>query len=107
MKISVWMSYDLGIRGDFNGLYQWIDSHNGKECGNSIALIEFDYQKDFLSELKSDLKSHIEIKNTDRIYIIFKDETTETVRGRFLIGNRKASPWEGYAPSRETSEDVL
>ena len=107
MELSVWISYDLGIKGDFNGLYQWLDTHKGKECGNSTAFINYTYKTDFFSELKKDIEENIEIKSTDRIYIIFKNPETSKITGKFLIGNRKASPWEGYAPSKETLEDVI
>ena len=32
---TVWISYDLGIRGDYEGLYAWLDSHRAKECGDA------------------------------------------------------------------------
>jgi len=107
MKLSVWISYDLGIKGDFNGLYQWLDTHQGVECGNSMALIKFEYQNNFLTELKSNLEKFVEIKSTDRIYIIYKNAEKDKTVGRFLIGNRKAAPWTGYAISSETIEDIL
>jgi len=107
MELSVWISYDLGIKGDFNGLYQWLDSHGGIECGNSTAFIKFEYQNNFLSEIKSDIEKSVDIKSTDRIYIIYKDSEKNKTVGKFLLGNRKASPWTGYAPSGEATEDSL
>ena len=36
MKTStIWISYDLGVRGDYEGLYAWLDSHGAKECGDT------------------------------------------------------------------------
>jgi hypothetical protein len=107
MELSIWMSYDLGIRGDYNGLYQWLDTHNGTECGNSIAFVKFEYQTDFLNELKADLQETVDIKNTDRIYVIYYNTEKKQTAGKFLFGNRKAAPWIGYAIASETSEDVL
>ena len=43
----------------------------------------------------------------DRIYIIYKDVENNKTVGKFLIGNRKAAPWAGYAPSNEVIEDTL
>ena len=106
MKISVWISYNLGIKGDYDGLYQWLDTHNGMECGNGTAFIRYEYQKDFLTELKSDLVKSVEIKGSDRIYIVYKNVENSNTVGKFLFGNRKAAPWTGYAPSNETIEDV-
>ena len=52
-SMSAWLSYDLGIKRDYNGLYQWLDTYKGIECRNNTALIkEFCYKENFLSELK-------------------------------------------------------
>ena len=106
MKASVWISYNLGIKGDYTGLYQWLDTHNGMECGNGTAFIKYEYQKEFISELKSDLKENVEIKGADRIYIVYNDVENNKTVGKFLFGNRKAAPWTGFAPSNETTEDI-
>ena len=47
MESFVWMSYDLGVSGDYEGLYAWLDDHNAKECGNSVAWVfSFSYDGD-------------------------------------------------------------
>ncbi len=100
-KQSVWISYDLGIKGDYPGLYKWLDIHKAKECGNSVAFFKYEYSTNLIDELIDDLKKSVEFKNGDRVYAIFKyknDENKVSTAGRFIIGNRKASPWEGYAP---------
>lgn len=108
MKQSIWISYDLGIKGDYPGLYRWLDSHKAKECGNSVAYFSFEYKSDILNELKEDLIKSVDFKSGDRIYAI----TTKTVDsklstvGTYIIGNRKASPWEGYAPTEENATDL-
>ena len=43
---AIWLSYDLGIRGDYESLYAWLDQHNAKECGDSLAFFKFDYTHD-------------------------------------------------------------
>jgi len=108
-KQSVWISYDLGIKGDYPGLYKWLDTHKAKECGNSVAYFQYEYSTDLITELIDDLKDSIEFKNGDRVYAIFKrknEENKTSTVGRFIIGNRKASPWEGYAPLDENTLDL-
>jgi hypothetical protein len=106
---SIWISYDLGIKGDYPGLYRFLDINKAKECGNSIAYFKFKYEKDLALELENEIKKNVDIKNGDRIYVIFliKSENDEfKTAGSFIIGNRKASPWEGYAPQDENNVDM-
>lgn len=107
MKQSIWISYDLGIKGDYPNLYKWLDVHKAKECGNSVAFFSYDYRTDVLTELVADLKRTIEFKPGDRIYALCRTvkDGRESFSGKYIIGNRKASPWEGYAPSTDTSVD--
>lgn len=41
MKQLIWISYDLGVSGDYENLYAWLDDHGAKECGqsNRVALL--------------------------------------------------------------------
>jgi hypothetical protein len=32
-----WLSFDLGVRGDYEALYEWLDALDAKECGDSVA----------------------------------------------------------------------
>jgi hypothetical protein len=96
MKQSVWISYDLGIKGDYPGLYKWLDINKAKESGNNLAFMKFDYATDFVAEFTQSIKDTVDFKNGDRIYIITKLD--DSFSGKFIIGNRKSSPWEGYAP---------
>lgn len=103
---AIWISYDLGIKGDFPGLYSWLDNHDAKESGNSIAFIEYFYKKNLLEEIGIDLKQNVEFKQGDRIYIVrtrIVDSKTK-VSGRFIIGKRKSNPWEGYG---QKGDDVI
>ena len=105
--MSVWISYDLGITGDYNGLFQWLDTHKGIECVNNTALIkEFSYKEDFFSELRTDLEKYIKLERSDRIYVIYKDND-DRIKGKFLVGNRKMAPWTGYAMLEEMTEDLV
>ncbi len=35
----IWLSYDLGIQGDYPSLYEWLDKHQAKECGDNFDII--------------------------------------------------------------------
>lgn len=104
----VYLSYDLGLKGDYNGLYSWLDSLDAKECGNNVAL----FQKEFLKndhtsiyeELKKEMQENIQLKATDRIYVILRSQEG-LMKGKFIFGGRKRAPWEGFAVSYDNSED--
>lgn len=106
-KKSIWISYDLGIKGDYPGLYAWLDNKKAKEAGNSIAFFNYDFNgsdTNLLESLKEELESAVNFKPGDRIYIIrMRDDIdgNKRISGRFIIGNRKASPWEGYGHSND------
>lgn len=107
-KQSIWISYDLGIKGDYQGLYRWLDIHKAKECGNSVAYFKYEYSSDLIAELTNDLKNNIEFTNGDRIYVVFlveNDDGHKSTAGQFIVGHRKSSPWEGYGPSGENILD--
>jgi len=96
-KRTFWLSYDLGIKGNYSSLYRWLDKQNAKECGDCIAYFEFICKTDNpRDEIKKDLIKNIEFHKTDRIYLIWKDETKDSNVGVFIIGNRKTAPWDGY-----------
>ena len=35
---AVWISFDLGVQGDYEGLYRWLDSFDARECGENLVL---------------------------------------------------------------------
>lgn len=94
---AIWISYDLGLKGDYSGLYTFLDSVKAKECGDSFAFFEKDYGTDLLEGLKKDIEKHVNLSKTDRIYVIYLDTDNVRMKGKFLFGNRKRAPWEGYA----------
>ena len=107
-KKSFWLSYDLGLKGDYKGLYTFLDSVEAKECGDSVAFFKKDYSDNFFEELKSDLKNVANLSSTDRIYVVctyVSSNNTREAKGRFLFGGRKRSPWEGYAIKDSTVEE--
>ena len=40
MEKAIWLSYDLGIQGDYESLYQWLDSQGAIERGDSVAFFK-------------------------------------------------------------------
>jgi hypothetical protein len=96
MKQLIWVVYDLGIDGDYDGLYSWLDLHEARECGDSSALLNFRFNGDILTALKKEIKKHAKLRMKDRIYVIFKNRTGKSV-GKFLYGRRRKPAWYGYA----------
>ena len=104
-----WISYDLGIKGDYESLYTWLDNYGAKECGNSVALVKLPIKRSEnpVLKLEKELQENVELRKEDRIYIVWRDVKNgkSLTRGRFLFGNRKRAPWEGYASGHEDNED--
>ena len=104
MKMFIWLSYDLGIRGDYEGLYAWLDDHDARECGDSVAYLAYSYDGSLPDSLKSDLHSAISIDKRTRIYAVYRNRKG-SLKGRFIIGGRKRAPWEGYGSHEGQDED--
>ena len=101
-KKTYWLSYDLGLKGDYNSLYTWLDKQKAKECGDSIAVFEFVSSTDNpKEEIKNSILESIELNKTDRIYLIWRDDVRNANVGMFIIGRRKPAPWEGYFTTEE------
>jgi hypothetical protein len=109
MKKPVWISYDLSVKGDYEGLYTWLDDHEAKECGDSMAFFLWDDTGtgDIQSQVKEVLLKSFSYGRKDRIYIICeKDkEGKKTFNGKFILGKRKTNPWTGFGSSEEEEEE--
>ena len=105
MESIVWMSYDLGVSGDYEGLYAWLDDHDAKECGNSVAWFSFSHEGDVLESLKAEIESVVSLNKRSRIYVIYKDKDDGRRKGRFIIGGRKSAPWDGFGTHEADSDD--
>jgi hypothetical protein len=105
MKHFVWVSYDLGVKGDYEGMYAWLDRHLAKECGDSVACFSYDHPtEDLLQDLKNDLGSSVELDvKKNRIYVI--RSVKGAMKGSFIFGNRRSPPWAGVAATGEQAED--
>ena len=105
MKRTIWISYDLGVRGDYEGIYMWLDEHEAIECGDSLALLKYEFSDDLIEEIKKDIEDSVDLSKKTRIYVIWRDATTKKMKGRFIFGTRKSPPWTGYAIGEEGLED--
>ena len=103
MAKAIWISYDLGVDGDYDGIYYWLDKHRAKECGDSTAYLKYEFKNNILKEIQDELTLDVKIRSKDRIYIIFYDG--KSYKGKFLFGSRKRSAWEGYSEFSEDIED--
>ena len=104
MMQRIWISFDLGLRGDYEGLYAWLDKHEAKECGDSLAYLDFEYEDDLIRSLIEDIKSSVEVTKKTRVYVIWQDPENRKVEGRFILGARKAPAWTGCGEGSAEAE---
>ena len=105
MKSLIWLSFDLGVRGDFEGMYEFLDSRSAKACGDSLAAMTYEYKKDILTELTKDLRTHLTFDKRSRVYVVYSSAQGK-LSGKFIVGKRKAPPWSGFGPSSDNEEDI-
>lgn len=97
MKKAVWISYDFGLKGDYTGLYTWLDEHNAIECGHAVAFIHWTpaITGNLIEEIKKSITESVTLSKNDRLYVIWKEGTS--VKGEFINGSRKQPQWQGYS----------
>jgi len=105
MKQMIWLSFDLGIRGDYEGMYQFLDSRHARECGNGVAALTFEYDGDLVATLKAALGEAVSFDNKSRVYVIYHSEDRKA-HGRFIVGKRKQPVWTGFGAETVDEEDV-
>lgn len=98
---TVWISFDLGLKGDYKGLYAWLDKHAARECGDSLAVLKYDTGGKIPDAIEHEIKQSVDLSPSDRVYIIWKDETG-LVKGKFIKGGRKRAPWIGFGQSGDS-----
>ena len=103
---TIWISYDLGVQGDYESVYAWLDSQDAKECGDSLAVLKYKHDGDIKHALKVDLKKAISVTKRTRIYVIYRDQETGANKGSFIFGGRRAPPWTGYHTAGGVTDDV-
>jgi hypothetical protein len=104
MKQFVWLAFDLGVRGDFEGMYEFLDGHGAKECGDNVAAFSYEFKADLARELTKELQRAVEFDKRSRVYLIYPEAGKH--KGRFLVGKRKAAPWTGFGVTASNEEDV-
>lgn len=115
-KKSIWLSFDFGLKGNYNALFTFLDNHGAKDCGNNLAHLELDNPSDatpekMIENLKSELGEIVLPSPNDRIYAIWRDDAdgSTKVKGRFLFGKRKSPPWNGYGArnDNQSSDEAI
>lgn len=112
MKKTIWLSYDLGIKGDYEGMYNWLDRNNAEERGQNLALIrDYEIGQELLDSknpdeqlknyIKDDLENAVNIGKNDRIYVMWKGISDNKLKGAFIFGGKKAAPWTGFYQKNE------
>jgi hypothetical protein len=87
----------MGIPGDYEALYTWLDLHDAKVCGRSLAFLNYSYEGDLKRELTDELRRALEFTRKACIYIVYTDPEDKQLKGTFIIGRRRSTPWHGYA----------
>lgn len=104
MKSTIWLSYDLGVSGDYEGIYSWLENHGAKECGSSVAFLKnYEFEGNLLESLEADIEEAVTLNRRSRIYVIFSKDGR--ARGRYLVGKRKSPPWTGFGDQFEQELD--
>lgn len=102
---TIWLSYDLGLKGDYPGLYAFLDAQEARECGEGLAFFKRKAEEDMAESIRQELNKYMKAAATDRVYIVFLDEKNGKLKGKFLFGKRKRALWEGYALKEGLNEE--
>ncbi|AFM26477.1 hypothetical protein [Desulfomonile tiedjei] len=107
MKKAVWLTFDLSVTGDYEGMYTWLANHEAIECGDNVGFIQYDSSGDLINELKNDIRENVDITKKTRVYVIYRDDD-QKVKGSFLFGKRQQAPWTGYGsvPEGEAVDEL-
>ncbi len=100
---GIWISFDLGVQGDYEGIYRWLDEKSAIECGDSLAFLNYKYSGDLLKKLQADFKSAISVDKKTRIYVIRLENGK--MKGKFIFGSRRQPAWTGMAGGNGQEED--
>ena len=92
-----WLCFDLGLHGNYDALYEWLDQQEAGECGDSVATFRTERSRE---QITKELRSLLRGAKNARVYLITLKEG-----GRFVLGRRKVSPWQGFAQIPADSGD--
>jgi hypothetical protein len=99
----VWLTFDLGIGGDYEAMYEWLDRHDAEECGEYAATFHMTVDGDVFQVLKTEIEGVVRISKKTRIYAVAYE--TGKYRGKFIFGRRKAAAWKGFSQGALQSDD--
>ena len=93
-----WLSYDLGIDGDYDNLYKWLDEIGARECGDGLCSFKLDVsdEEPAGAVLRAIKNRKVKLRSKDRLYLIWRTRE-KLVSGKFIHGSRRNGPWTGYA----------
>jgi len=91
-----WISFDLGLRGEYEFLSSWLDSLNAKECGPNVATFKSNKTR---AQLAKEILELVDPQRKPRIYMMNMHEG-----GKWIIGRRTISPWTGFGQIGSESE---
>ena len=103
MQSTIWLSYDLGASGDYEGMYTWLDDQSAEECGSGLAVLRYSHENDLVESLKQEISSAVSLNKRSRIYVIFRQNGK--TKGHYLVGRRKGAPWVGFGNNNEPQDD--
>jgi len=95
--LRYWLAFDLGLRGNYEELYAWLDALGGRECGENIATFLSPKTREQISQ---ELSQILGSDRNVRVYLINMRQG-----GKFILGKRKASPWVGYSQQAVEAEE--
>lgn len=92
-KRRCWLVFDLGLRGNYERLYAWLDKMQAEECGDSVATFITEKTR---AEIKKELSEILD--ENARAYFIDS-------KGGFIKGGRIKAPWAGYGKEQVEVEE--
>jgi hypothetical protein len=101
-KTRVWLNFDLGFDGDWEGLYQFLADHDAKECGANSATF-FWPTKNLKNSLQKALRDAVKIDKRSKIYAIYK--APDGMHASFMFGKRRSPKWTGYSSSESSVDE--
>ncbi len=97
-KRRCWLIFDLGLRGNYENLYAWLDKKQADECGDNVATIITEKTR---KEIKQELSKILD--ENSRAYFI--ESTEKGGLGGFIKGGRKKALWAGYGEEQVEVEE--
>jgi hypothetical protein len=97
MKRAIWICYDLGVRGSYESLYTWLDEHEAQDCCGNVAFLKYEDNAALVESITAEIREVLKASPHSRIYLIYRDDKTKTIKGTFIMGSRKAAAWSGFA----------